>query len=329
MRRRDFIKLIAGSATAWPLSASAESERIRQIGVLIGGISPNDPKGQARKAAVIQGLAQSGWIEGRNLRIDFRWGLGNSAIIRKSAAELLALAPDVVMASGSAVLAAMLQATRTVPIVFTLVVDPVGDGLVESLAQPGGNATGFLFFEYDISGKWLQLLKQVAPGITRAGVVRDPGLTADIGQFAVIQSVAPSLGLDVRPINVRDAGSIERAITDFARVPNSGIVIAASALAVAHTDLIITLANQYKLPAIYYERAWAEDGGLISYGPDVLEQFRRAGGYIDRILKGEKPSDLPVQAPTKYELVVNLKTAKALGLNISPTILSRADKVIE
>jgi putative ABC transport system substrate-binding protein len=329
MRRRDFIKVIAGSATVWPLSASAEYERIRQIGVLIGGISPDDPKAQARKASVIEGLAQAGWIEGRNLRIDFRWGLGNAAIIRKSAAELLALAPDVVMVSGSAVLTAMLQVTHTVPIVFTLVVDPVGDGLVESLAQPGGNATGFLFFEYDISGKWLDLLKQVAPGITRAGVLRDPGLAADIGQFAVIQSVAPSLGLDVRPINVRDAGTIERAITDFARVPNSGLVIAASALVVANTDLIITLANRYKLPVIYYERTWVENGGLISYGPDILEQFKRAAGYIDRILKGEKPSSLPVQAPTKYELVVNLKTAKTLGLNIPPSILSSADKVIE
>ena len=329
MRRRDFIKVIAGSVIARPLSASAEYERIRQIGVLIGGISPDDPKAQARKAAVIEALAQAGWIEGRNLRIDFRWGLGNAAIIRKSAAELLALAPDVVMVSGSAVLTAMLQVTHTVPIVFTLVVDPVGDGLVESLAQPGGNATGFLFFEYDISGKWLQLLKQVAPGIARAGVLRDPGLTADIGQFAVIQSVAPSIGLDVRPINVRDAGAIERAITDFARVPNSGLVITASALVVAHTDLIITLANRYKLPTIYYERTWVEAGGLISYGPDILEQFRRAAGYIDRILKGEKPSSLPVQAPTKYELVVNLKTAKMLGLNIPPSILSSADKVIE
>ena len=249
------------------------------------------------------------------MRIDYRWGAGNADNIRKYAAELAALAPDVILATGTAAMAPLLQATRTVPIVFVIVADPVGAGFVDSLARPGGNATGFMQFEYSLSGKWLELLKQIAPGVTRAAVLRDPAITAGIGQFAVIQSVAPSVGVEVSPVNVRDAGEIERAVTAFARSPNGGLIVTASALARVHRDLIVTLAARHKLPAVYYRRYFVTGGGLISYGPDFVDQFRRAAGYVDRILKGEKPADLPVQAPTKYELVINLKTAKALGLD--------------
>ena len=258
-----------------------------------------------------------------------RWGAGNADDIRKYAAELVALAPDVILATGSSTVGPLLQATRTVPIVFAIVADPVGAGFVDSLARPGGNATGFMQFEYSLSAKWLELLKQIAPGVTRAAVLRDPAITAGIGQFAVIQSVAPSVGVEVSPVNVRDAGEIERAVTAFARSPNGGLIVTASALAAVHRDLIITLAARHKLPAVYSDRFFVTGGGLISYGPDFVDQYRRAAGYVDRILKGEKPADLPVQAPTKYELVINLKTAKALGLDVPPTLLARADEVIE
>jgi putative ABC transport system substrate-binding protein len=270
-----------------------------------------------------------GWIEGRNLRIDARWGAGDAAAIRKAATELAALAPDVIVAGGSAGGAAMLQATRTVPIVFVIVPDPVGSGFVESLAQPGGNATGFMMFEYGLSAKWLELLKEIAPRVTRAAVLRDPALTAGIGQFAVIQSVAPSVGVDVSAINLREAAEIERAVSAFARRPNGGLILTASALTAIHRDLVVSLAARHKLPTVYVSRFFVAGGGLVSYGPDFVDQYQRAAGYVDRILKGEKPADLPVQAPVKYDLVINLKTAKALGLEIPPTLLARADEVIE
>jgi len=282
-----------------------------------------------RSAAFVQGLQQLGWTDGRNIRIDYRWGAGDADNMRKYAAELVALAPDVILASGTASVAPLLQATRTVPIVFVQVTDPVGAGFVDSLAHPGGNATGFLLFEYAISAKWLELLKEIAPRVSRAGVIRDPAQTAGTGQFGVIQSVAPSLGMDVSAINLRDAPEIERGIAAFARSANGGLILTSSALSVVHRDLIVTLAARHKLPAVYYRRQFVTGGGLISYGPDVAEQNRRAAGYVDRILKGEKPADLPVQAPTKYELLVNLKTAKALGLTVPTSLLARADEVIE
>jgi putative ABC transport system substrate-binding protein len=275
-------------------------------------------------AALRQGLQQLGWIEGRNLQIDARWGAGDAAETRKAATELAALAPDVIVPSGSAGTSAVLQATRTVPTVFVIVPDPVGSGFVESLAQPGGNATGFMMFEYGLSAKWLELLKEIAPSVTRAAVLRDPALTAGIGQFAVIQSAAPSVGVDLR-----GAAEIERAVTAFARRPNGGLILTASALAAVHRDLIISLAARHKLPDVHHSRVFTAGGGLVSYGPDFVDQFWRAAAYVDRILKGAKPADLPVQAPTRYELVINLKTAKALGLEIPPTLLARADDVIE
>ena len=294
---------------------------MRRIGVLTSGAAADDPDGQVRSAAFVQGLQQLGWTDGRNIRIDYRWGAGDADNMRKYAAELVALAPDVILASGTASVAPLLQATRTVPIVFVQVTDPVGAGFVDSLAHPGGNATGFLLFEYAISAKWLELLKEIAPRVSRAGVIRDPAQTAGTGQFGVIQSVAPSLGMDVSAINLRDAPEIERGIAAFARSANGGLILTSSALSVVHRDLIVTLAARHKLPAVYYRRQFVTGGGLISYGPDVAEQYRRAAGYVDRILKGEKPADLPVQAPTKYELLVNLKTAKALGLTV-PTVYS-------
>ena len=269
-----------------------------------------------------------GWTIGRNVRIDTRWATANAAI-RRHAAELAALAPDVILAHGASTVGPLLQATRTVPIVFPAVGDPVAAGFVDSLARPGGNATGFMSYEYSIAGKWLELLKQIAPGVMRVAVLRDPTIAGGIGQFAAIQAVAPSLGVEVSPLNVRDAGEIERAVTAFARSPNGGLIVTGSGLAQLHRDLIVTLAARHKLPAVYSERSFVAAGGLISYGPDFLDQSRRAAGYVDRILKGEKPADLPVQAPTKYELVINLKTAKALGLTIPPSVLARADEVIE
>jgi ABC-type uncharacterized transport system substrate-binding protein len=330
MRRRDFITLLGGAAASWPLAARAQQgERVRRIGVLVASAA-NDSENQARMAAFLQGLVQLGWSDGRNVRIDIRWATTNADDLRRHAAELAALAPDVlVAASGTSTVAPLLQATRTIPIVFVVVVDPVGAGFVASLARPGGNATGFTTFEYGLSGKWLELLKQIAPGITRAAVLRDPAIASGIGQFAAVQAMAPSLGVELSPVDARDAPEIERAVTAFARSGNGGLVVTPSPVASRHRDLIITLAARYRLPAVYAWRYYVTDGGLISYGSDSIDQFRRAAGYVDRILKGEKPADLPVQAPTKYELVINLKTAKALGLDVPPTLLARADEVIE
>ena len=329
MRRREFITLLGGAAAAWPLAVRAQQpgERTRRVGVLFGAADDRD--GQARLGAFRQALRELGWTDGDNLRIDTRWGGGAAEVTSKHAAELAALAPDVLLATGSGSLEPLLRVTRNVPIVFTNVVDPVGAGNVASLARPGGHATGFLMFEYGISGKWLELLKQIAPGVTRAGVLRDAALTGGIGQFAIIQAMASSAGVDASPINLRDPGEIEHAVAVFARSSNGGLIVTASALASAHRNLIVTLAARHKLPAVYYRRAFVSDGGLISYGPDIIDLFRKAAAYVDRILKGEKPSDLPVQAPTKYELVINLKTAKALGLTVSDTLLARADEVIE
>jgi putative tryptophan/tyrosine transport system substrate-binding protein len=328
VRRREFITLLSGAA-AWPLAARAQQpERMRRIGVL-HTTSADDPDGQARHAAFLQSLQQLGWTDGGNARIDTRWPAGDADRIRRYAAELVALAPEVILASGSATVAPLLQATRAVPIVFANVPDPVGAGFVDSLARPGGNATGFLLFEYGISGKWVELLKQVAPGVTRAAVIRDAAISSGTGQFGAIQAVAPSLGVEVSPVNVRDAGELERAVATFARPPNGGLIVTGSALSIVHRNLIITLAARHKLPAVYFRRLFVTGGGLISYGPDVVDQYRQAAGYVDRILKGEKPADLPVQAPTKYELAINLKTAKALGLEVPPTLLARADEVIE
>jgi ABC-type uncharacterized transport system substrate-binding protein len=329
MKRREFITLLGGAAAAWPLAAYAQQpERMRRIGVLMP-MADDNPEGRARIAAFLQGLQQWGWTVGGNVRIDIRWATANADGIRRHAAELAALAPDVILAFGASAVGPMLQATRTVPIVFPVAADPVGAGFVDSLARPGGNATGFLGFEYGLSGKWLALLKEIAPSVTRAAVIRDPAITAGIGQFAAIQSVAPLVGVEVSALNVRDAGEIERAVTAFARSANGGLIVTGSALSNAHRDLLIALAAQHKLPAVYWDRAAVAAGGLISYASDYVDQFRRAAGYVDRILKGEKPADLPVQAPTKYELVINLKTAKALGLEVPPTLLARADEVIE
>jgi putative tryptophan/tyrosine transport system substrate-binding protein len=329
MRRRDFIKGIVGAAAAWPLAARAQqAARMRRVGVLMP-TDADDPEGQARMAAFLQGLQQWGWTVGGNVRVDIRWTAGEAERIRKAVTEIVALAPDVVFANTTAVVGPLLQATRTVPIVFAVVADPVGAGYVNSLARPGGNATGFTVFEYGIAGKWLELLKQIAPGITRAAVIRDATISAGLGLFGAIQSAAPSVGLEVTPVNMHDATEIETGVTAFARSPQSGLIVLPSPLAVFHRDLIARLAARYKLPAIYPNRLFVAAGGLISYGSDLLDQNRRAAGYVDRILKGEKPADLPVQAPTKYELVINLKTAKALGLEVPPTLLARADEVIE
>jgi putative ABC transport system substrate-binding protein len=327
--RRQFISALGGATFAWPLALRAQQgERMRRIGVLTP-LAADDPEAQARYAAFLEGLQQLGWTDGRNVHIDVRWSAGNASDTRKYAEELVALAPDVIFASGSAGIGSALQATRTIPIVFAIVPDPVGAGYVQSLSQPGGNATGFMMFEYGLCAKWLALLKEIAPGVTRAAVLRDPAVAAGVGQFAVIQSVAPSVGVDVSPVNITDAAEIERAVTAFAHSANGGLISTASALSAIHRDLIITLAARHKLPAVYQERYYVAAGGLISYGPNFNDQFRRAAGYVDRILKGEKPADLPVQAPTKYDLVVNLKTAKGLGLDIPPAVLARADEVIE
>ncbi len=327
MGRREFVALLGGAAAAWPFAARAQQPE-RRIGVLTSGSSADDPEIRDRIAAFLRGLQGLGWTEGGNIRIEFREGGGNPDTVRKYAVELVALAPDVIFTTGAASLSSLLLATRNVPIVFTGVADPVGAG-VESLARPGGNVTGFMQFEYSLSAKWLELLKQIAPGVMRVAVLRDPDITSGIGQFAVIQSAAPSLGMDVRPVNVRIPKEIERAVTAFARSPNSGLVVTGSGLAAIHRDLIIRLAARHKLPAVYARRHFVTEGGLISHGPDQVDQFRQAAAYVDRILKGEKPADLPVQAPTKYELVINLKTAKALGLTVPPTLLARADEVIE
>jgi putative ABC transport system substrate-binding protein len=330
VKRREFMMLLGGAAVTWPLAARAQSgERMRRIGVLLASAA-DDSEYQARMAAFRQGLGQLGWTDGGTVRIDTRWATTNADDLRRHAAELAALAPDVLIAAtGTATAAPLLQATRTVPIVFVVVVDPVGAGFVASLARPGGNATGFTMFEYGLSGKWLELLKQIAPGVTRAAVVRDPAIASGIGQFAAIQAVAPSLGVELSPIDARDATEIERAVTAFARPGNSGLIVTPSAVANLHRDLIATLAARHRLPAVYGGRPYVVAGGLISYGPDLLDQYRRAAGYVDRILKGEKPADLPVQAPSKYELVINMKSARALGIEVPPTLLARADEVIE
>jgi putative tryptophan/tyrosine transport system substrate-binding protein len=329
MRRREFITLLSGTAVAWPLAARAQQrERMRRIGVL-NTLAADDPIAQARNGAFLQGLQQLGWTIGRNVELDARWAAGDADRLRRYAAELAALAPDVILATGNAATAPLLQATRTVPIVFVIVPDPVGAGFVDSLGRPGGNATGFISFEYGLSAKWGELLKEIAPGVMRAAVLRDPALASGPGQFAAIQSMAPSLGVEVSPVNVRDAPEIERAVAAFARSANGGLIVTGSALVAVHRHLIIALAARHKLPAIYVERSFAAAGGLMSYGPDFVDQYRRAAAYVDRILKGEKPADLPVQAPTKYELVINLKAAKALGIEVPPTLLARADEVIE
>jgi putative ABC transport system substrate-binding protein len=329
VKRREFIRLLGGAAAAWPLGARAQQrERMRRIGVL-DSLTADDAWAQTRYGAFLQGLQQAGWTIGRNVQIETRWAAGDADRLRTYAAELVALVPDVILTTGNAGAAPLLHATRTVPIVFVIVPDPVGAGLVDSLARPGGNATGFMSFEYGLSAKWLELLKEVAPRVTRAGVIRDPALASGPAQFAAMQSMAPSLGMEVSPINVRNVSEIERAIADFARAGNSGLVVIGSALVAAHRHLIIARAARHKLPAVYPERSYVKDGGLICYGPDYVDQYRRAAGYVDCILKGEKPADLPVQAPTNYELVINLKSAKALGLDVPPTLLARADEVIE
>ena len=328
MRRREFITVLGGAATVWPLMVRAQqAERVQRIGVLSGSAA-NDPDNNVRIAAFVQALQQLGWTDGQNVRIDFRWAAGSAQDYRKYAAELAALAPDVILTLGGS-FAPMLQATRTVPIVFAFAIDPVGIGFVETLSRPGGNATGFFLFEFSLNAKWMELLKEIAPGVTRAAVLRDPTTTVGVGQFAVIQSVAPSLGVEVSPINLRDAGEIERGVPAFARSGNGGLIVTASPVASVHRDLIVALAAQHKLPAVYYDRLFVTRGGLTSYGADLTDQLRLAAGYVDRILKGAKPADLPVQAPTKYDLTINLKTAKALGLTVPQALLARADEVIE
>jgi putative ABC transport system substrate-binding protein len=328
MRRRDVLSLLGGAAVSWPLGARAQqAERVRRIGVLLGAAA-DDPQFQMWVGAFLQGLALLGWTIGRNVRIDMRWA-PNAADLSRHATELAALAPDVILAHGASAVGPLLQATRTVPIVFPTVVDPIGMGFVDSLARPGGNATGFMGYEYSLSGKWLELLKQIAPGVTRAAIFRDLSTPAGIGQFSAIQSVAPSLGIEVTPLNMRDAAVIERAVATFVRSSTGGLIVTAGPAAVLHRELIVALAARHKLPAVYYERYFPTNGGLISYGPDFVDQYRRAAGYVDRILKGEKAADLPVQAPTKYELVINAKTAKALGIDVPAQLLARADEVIE
>jgi putative tryptophan/tyrosine transport system substrate-binding protein len=328
VRRRAFVVGLAGAA-AWPIVAHAQQpDRIPRIGMLLPA-AVEDTEFQAWVAAFLQELSLLDWTVSRNVRIETRWATTNAAEIRRHAAELVALAPDVILAPGSSAVGALLQATRTVPIVFPTIVDPVGAGFVESLARPGGNATGFILFEYSLSGKWLELLKQIAPGVTRVAVLRDAATPSGTGQFGAIQSAASSLGVEVSPVNMRDAGEIERATTAFARAPNGGLIVVATPLAQRHLDLIVTLGARHKLPTVYYERSFVAAGGLISYGPDRIDQYRKAAGYVARILQGEKPADMPVLAPTKYELVINAKTAKALGLTIPPSLLARADEVIE
>jgi putative ABC transport system substrate-binding protein len=328
MKRREFISLVGGAA-AWPLTARAQQgERIRRIGVLVSR-AEDDPEGQAQVAAFLQTLQSLGWTTGRNVQIDIRWGAADAANSRRYAAEMVALAPDVILTASSAPTAALQEATRTLPIVFVNVADPVGAGYVASLARPGGNVTGFTFVEYGMSGKWLELLKEIAPRVTRVAILRDPTLAVGIGQLGAILSVAPSFRVEASPIDVRNADEIERAITDFARTVNGGLIVTASPGGLVHRKLIITLAAQHRLPTVYFLRGFVKDGGLISYGPNTLAQYKQAASYVDRILKGEKPADLPVQAPTKNELVINLKTAKGLGLTVPSSVLSRADEVIE
>ena len=328
MRRREFITLVGGAA-GWPLAAYAQQpERVRRIGVLMN-LAADDPEAKTYIGTFLQQLQELGWNVGRNVQIDYRWTAGDASLIRNFAAELIALAPEVILTVGGSYVGPLQQATHSIPIVFVQVADAVGGGFVNSLARPGGNATGFTNFEFDFSGKWLELLKQIAPHVTRTAILRDPANPSGAGQFGAIQAVAPSFGVEVSPVNMRDAGGIERDVTAFAQKPNGGLIVTPSTLAVVHRALIVTLAARHRLPAIYPFRYFVSGGGLISYGPDPVDQYRRAAGYVDRILKGEKPADMPVQAPTKYELVINLKTAKALGLTVPPSLLARADEVIE
>jgi putative ABC transport system substrate-binding protein len=329
MRRRDFITLIGGAAVTWPLAARAQqAERMRHVGVLLPAAA-NDPEFQALVGAFLQGLQRSGWIVGRNVQIDTRWATTTPAEIRRHAAELAALAPDVVLAHGTSTVGPLQQATHTVPIVFPIITDPVAGGFVDSLARPGGNATGFMLFEYSMSGKWLELLKQIAPSVTRVAILGDPDTSTGPAQFGVIQAVAPSLRVEVSALNKRDTGEIERAVTAFARATNGGLIVTAGGPAQLHRDLIISLAARHKLPAVYFDRSFVTAGGLLSYAPDRVELYQRAAGYVDRILNGEKPAEMPVQAPTKYRLVINLKTAKALGLDVPVHLQQIADEVIE
>jgi putative tryptophan/tyrosine transport system substrate-binding protein len=330
MQRRTFMTLVGGAAAAaWPRAAAAQpAVRIRRIGIL-ASVAMDDPAGQDRTNAFLLGLQQAGWTVGSNLQIEYRWAPGSADDLRKYATELVALAPDVIFAAGGTSLGVLLQVTRTLPIVFAIVPDPVGSGFIKSLARPGGNATGFMQFEYNLSAKWPELLKEIAPDVTRAAILWDPAIPPGIGQFAVIQSVAASSSLDVMPVNVRDAAEIERAIAEFAQMPNGGLIVTASALAVVHRELIVALAARYRLPVVYFQSQFVTDGGLVAYGSDWVDQFRRAAGYVDRILKGEKPADLPVQAPTQYQLAINLRTAKAIGLTVPASLLARADQVIE
>jgi ABC-type uncharacterized transport system substrate-binding protein len=326
--RRKLITLLGGAA-AWPLRLSAQQgERVRRIGVLIPSAT-GDRVFQACLAAFLQELQQLGWSDGRNIRVDIRWSAGDPDLIRKYAVELVALAPDVLMAFTSVVVASLRQVTRTIPIVFAVVADAVGAGYVESHARPGGNVTGFTAFEYALSGKWLELLKEIAPRVTRVAILRDPSIAAGSGQFGAIQAMAPSLGVELRPVDVAEPSEIERAVTAFAQRSNGGLIVTGSARATVHRELIITLASRHQLPAVYFASYFVADGGLIAYGPDFLDQCRRAAGYVDRILKGEKPTDLPVQSPTKYELAINRRTAKTLGLEVPQSLLARADEVIE
>ena len=331
MRRREFITLLGAVAVEWPLARTPSGRQMRRIGVLLGSWSASDPRGQILLRAFLEGLQKFGWTDGRNVRIDVRWAAGNADNMRKYAEELTALVPEAIFAPSGSSAGALLQASRAVPIVFAAVTDPVASGFVDSLSRPGGNATGFILHENTLSGKWLELLKQIAPDVTRAAIFSDPAAAAGIGQLAVIQSVAPSLGLDVSPINVRDAGEIERDVAAFERSSNGkgGLIVPGSPLALVHRDLIVTLAVRHKMPAVYFTRRFVADGGLISYGSDPIDQYRLAAGYVDRILKGEKPAELPVQAPTKYELVINLRTAKAIGFTVPPALLARADEVLE
>jgi putative tryptophan/tyrosine transport system substrate-binding protein len=329
LKRREFITLVGSAVAAWPLAARAEQrDRIPRIGVLMN-LAVDDPESMARATAFAQGLQQLGWTDGRNVRIDYRWIAGDADRIRRDAAKLVALAPDLILASSNPIVAQLQLATRAVPIVFVAVFDPVGAGFVDSLARPGGNATGFLAAEFGMSAKWLELLKDIAPRVTRVAVLQDPGNPGGIPQFAAIQAVAPSFGVDLSSLWLRDADEIERAVTAFARSPNGGLIATRTTGAIVHRDLIITLAARHRLPAVYPYRLFVTDGGLISYGSEIIDQYRLAAGYVDRILKGEKPADLPVQAPTKYEIAINLKTSKALGLEVPPTVLARATEVIE
>jgi putative tryptophan/tyrosine transport system substrate-binding protein len=328
MQRREFITLVGGAA-ALPLVAHAQqSERVRTIALLLP-IAKDDAEYQPWVGAFLKAMQELGWVDGRNMRVDIRWATTNAVEIRKQAQELAAAAPDVILAPGTSTVGPLIQATHTVPIVFPIIADPVAGGFADSLARPGGNATGFMLFEYSISGKWLELLKQIAPNVTRVAVFGDPDTPTGPAQFGVIQAVAPSLRMEVSAFNKRDANEIERAVTAFATSPNGGLILTAGGPALVHRDLIITLAARYKLPAVYFDRAFVTAGGLLSYGPDRIELYRRAAGYVDRILKGEKPAEMPVQAPTKYQLVINLKTAKALGLDVPTQLQQIADEVIE